>query len=151
MPGGGFVTTFNDITAFKRTETALKQVNEELEARVSERTAALSRANKDLRAENHQRAIAQQQPLQARREAERANLSKTRFLAAASHDLLQPLNAARLFAASAPERDADGMRHSLANIQSSLEAAQALLSPLLDISNIHAGSWYAPPAPFALG
>src|SRR5699024_16205 len=86
MPGGGFVTTYNDITAFKHTEAALKQVNEELEARVFERTAAMTRANEDLRVENSERAIAQQQALQARREAERANSSKTRFLAAASHD-----------------------------------------------------------------
>src|SRR5699024_8099199 len=150
MPGGGFVTTYNDITAFKRTEAALKQVNEELEARVSERTAALSHANRELRAENSQRAIAQQQALQARREAERANLSKTRFLAAASHDLLQPLNAARLFAASTPEHDAENMRRSLGNIQASLGAAQALLNPLLDISKIDAGSWDARPKSFRI-
>src|SRR5699024_6106973 len=131
-PRGGFVTTYNDITELKRTEAALKQVNEELEARVTERTAALSHANEDLREENRQRAIAQQQALHARREAERANLSKTRFLAAASHDLLQPLNAARLFAASATDNDIADMRRSLGNIQSSLEAAQALLNPLLD-------------------
>src|SRR5699024_10546403 len=150
MPGGGFVTTYNAITALKRTEAALKQVNEELEARVSERTAALSHANSELRTENSQRAIAQQQALQARREAERANLSKTRFLAAASHDLLQPLNAARLFAASTPEHDAENMGRSLGNIQASLGAAQALLNPLLDISKIDAGSWHARPKSFRI-
>ncbi|MES1927703.1 Na+/proline symporter [Salinisphaera dokdonensis CL-ES53] len=150
MPGGGFVTTFNDITAFKRTEAALTRANEQLEGRVAERTAALSRANEGLRRENDQRAQAQQAAHEARREAERANLSKTRFLAAASHDLLQPLNAARLFAATA--RDGNGARQgeALTHIQTSLEAAQALLEPLLDISKIDAGAWDIDPAPFPL-
>ena len=43
----------------------------------------------------------------AKAEADEANLSKTRFLAAASHDILQPLNAARLYATSLVERDRD--------------------------------------------
>lgn len=141
MPGGGFVTTFNDITAFKKTEAALTRANEELEARVAERTAALSRANEGLRRENDQRAAAQRAAVDARREAERANQSKTRFLAAASHDLLQPLNAARLFAASAVEDDSAGRAQALTHIQASLESAQALLEPLLDISKFDAGAW----------
>jgi len=141
LPGGGFVTTYNDITEFKQTEAALTRANEQLEARVSERTAALSRANEGLRRENDQRAAAQRAAHDARREAERANLSKTRFLAAASHDLLQPLNAARLFAASASDADTPAKTKALGNIQASLEAAQALLEPLLDISKFDAGTW----------
>ena len=150
MPGGGFVTTFNDITAFKRTEAALTRANEQLEARVAERTAALSRANEGLRRENDQRAQAQRAAHEARREAERANLSKTRFLAAASHDLLQPLNAARLFAATARDGGGERQNEALTHIQTSLEAAQALLEPLLDISKIDAGAWDIDPAPFPL-
>ena len=141
MPGGGFVTTFNDITAFKRTEAALTRANEQLEARVAERTAALSRANEELRRENEQRTRAQQAAQHAYREAERANLSKTRFLAAASHDLLQPLNAARLFAATARDPGNTRQTDALGHIQVSLEAAQDLLEPLLDISKIDAGAW----------
>lgn len=76
MPGGGFVATYTDVTAFRRTEAALKQGNETLEQRVQERTASLD---------------------QARREAERANEAKGRFLTAVGHDLLQPLHAAQLF------------------------------------------------------
>lgn len=141
MPGGGFVTTFNDITAFKHTEAALTRANEQLEARVAERTAALSRVNEDLRRENEQRTRAQQATQKAHQEAERANLSKTRFLAAASHDLLQPLNAARLFAATAGDGGHARQAEALGHIQVSLEAAQNLLEPLLDISKIDAGAW----------
>lgn len=141
IPGGGFVTTFNDITDFKRNEAALTRMNQELEARVARRTAELSRANEGLRSENRQRAEAEHVALEARREAERANLSKTRFLAAASHDLLQPLNAARLFAAGAERGNVDAQASALEHIQTSLEAAQALLEPLLDISKIDAGAW----------
>jgi PAS domain S-box-containing protein len=82
-PGGGYVTTYTDVTAYKNAEQALIEINETLEQRVEQRTAELSEA---LVATAH-----------ARRAAEMANVSKTRFLAAASHDLLQPLNAARLF------------------------------------------------------
>lgn len=141
MPGGGFVTTFNDITAFKQTEAALTRANEQLEGRVTERTAALRRANEGLRRENDQRTRAQQTAQEARQDAERANLSKTRFLAAASHDLLQPLNAARLFAATARDGDNRQRGEALDHIQASLEAAQNLLEPLLDISKIDAGAW----------
>ena len=150
MPGGGFVTTFNDITAFKTTESALTRANELLEARVAARTVELSRANEGLRAENDQRATAEAAALDARHEAERANQSKTRFLAAASHDLLQPINAARLFAASAQDAADTRKREVLGQIQASLNAAQALLEPLLDISKIDANAWDINERVFAL-
>ena len=86
MPGGGFVMSFTDITEFREAERALKAANEGLEQRVAERTHELSQLNKALTA--------------ATGVAEAANASKTRFLAAVSHDLMQPLNAARLFSAA---------------------------------------------------
>lgn len=73
MPGGGFVMSFSDITAYREAERALKDANEGLEQRVSERTQELSKLNKALSA--------------AKSTAEAANQSKTRFLAAVSHDL----------------------------------------------------------------
>src|SRR5690606_27394583 len=76
MPGGGFVATFTDVTAFRHAEAGLLQANETLEHRVAERTADLQIAT---------------------REAERANDAKSRFLAAIGHDLMQPLHAAQLF------------------------------------------------------
>lgn len=127
LPGGGYLMTFADITEYKHAEQALREANETLEQRVSERTRELSRA---VQAEAH-----------AKREAEAANLSKTRFLAAASHDLLQPLNAARLFTSalrSHPPQDEETGRLS-ERIDSSLRAAEDLLDGLLDVSRLDAG------------
>ena len=89
LPDGGIVTTYTDVTQTVQTEEALEAANELLEQRVDERTAELQRLNAEL--------------ARAKTVAEEANLSKTRFLAAASHDILQPLNAARLYASSLTE------------------------------------------------
>ncbi len=128
MPDGGFVTTFTDVTDYKRAETALIQAKGELELRVTERTGELRAALEAQRA--------------AKQEAESANLSKTRFLAAASHDLLQPLNAARLFtAALGTQGDLPPASAELAQrIESALRAAEDLLDGLLDVSRLDAGS-----------
>jgi Na+/proline symporter/signal transduction histidine kinase len=127
LPGGGYLMTFADITEYKRTEQALREANETLEERVAERTRALSRA---LDAE-----------ARAKDAAQTANLSKTRFLAAASHDLLQPLNAARLFTSALrahPFEDAEIGRLS-ERIDTSLRAGEELLDGLLDISRLDTG------------
>jgi len=119
MPGGGFVATFTDVTDFRRSEAELKVVAETLEQRVADRTAELARA---------------------KAEAERANRAKTRFLAAVSHDLAQPLNAAHLFVhALTPQLTLAPHRQALANIDGALGSAEALLSGLLDISRLDAG------------
>ncbi|MGE7137674.1 hybrid sensor histidine kinase/response regulator [Luteibacter sp. NPDC031894] len=138
LPGGGFVTTFTDVTAYKSVEQALIDANETLEQRVEDRTAELSEALSAT-------AI-------ARREAEAANASKTRFLAAASHDLLQPLNAARLFTSALRQHPGlDGEVAKLAErIDASFRAAEDLLDALLDVSRLDAGSYRPEVAPFAL-
>ncbi|MDY6815085.1 MAG: PAS domain-containing hybrid sensor histidine kinase/response regulator [Pseudomonadota bacterium] len=127
MPGGGYVTTFQDITAMRRTEQALKETNIYLEQRVKERTQELQVIN--------------EQMLKAKSVAEQANQSKTRFLASASHDLLQPLNAARLFtSAVAGKANEDETRELVEHIDSSLGAAEEIISTLLDISKLDAGA-----------
>lgn len=138
LPGGGFVTTFTDVTAYKTVEQALIDANETLEQRVDVRTAELSEA---LAA-----------TATARRDAEAANASKTRFLAAASHDLLQPLNAARLFTSALRQHpgldtEAAGLAE---RIDASFRAAEDLLDALLDVSRLDAGSYRPEVAPFAL-
>ena len=90
MPDGGLVTTFTDITPSVKAAEALERANATLERRVRERTGELTRLNAELE--------------RAKAEADDANVSKTRFIAAASHDILQPLNAARLYVTSLIER-----------------------------------------------
>ena len=94
MPDGGIVTTATDITPSVVAAEALERANATLEMRVRERTTELTRLNAELG--------------RAKADAEEANVSKTRFLAAASHDILQPLNAARLYVTSLLERQGQG-------------------------------------------
>lgn len=130
MPGGGFVTSYFDVTAYKRAQRQLQEVNETLESRVAERTRELTLLNAAL--------------AEAGAGAERANEAKTRFLAAASHDLAQPLNAARLFISSL-ERHAlpQPTAALIGQVENSLSAAESLLSSLLDISRLDAGAQQA--------
>ena len=138
LPGGGYVTTYTDVTAYKHAEQALIEANETLEQRVEQRTAELSEA---LVATAH-----------ARRAAEAANISKTRFLAAASHDLLQPLNAARLFTSALRQHPGLDAEASLLaeRIDASFRAAEDLLDGLLDTSRLDAGSYRPEVGGFAL-
>lgn len=131
MPGGEFVVSFTDVTAERRAIAALKQANETLEARVAARTLELG---------------------DALARAERANASRARFVAAASHDLLQPLSAARLFLASMrdgslPARAAEA----LGKAESALDSVEDLLEALLDISRLESGRLEPRVEPVALG
>lgn len=79
--------------------------------------------------------------LKAQREAERANLSKSQFLAAASHDLRQPLHAqAMLVGALDAARDMATVRHIAGTLERSGQALHEILDVLLDISKIDAGA-----------
>jgi Na+/proline symporter/signal transduction histidine kinase/CheY-like chemotaxis protein len=127
MPDGGLATTLTDITPSVEAAEALERANETLERRVRERTEELTRLNAAL--------------ARAKAEAEQANISKTHFLAAASHDILQPLNAARLYATSLIERNGGGEDSGLiANLDASLESVEEILGALLDISRLDAGA-----------
>ncbi|MBM3391353.1 MAG: hybrid sensor histidine kinase/response regulator [Betaproteobacteria bacterium] len=78
---------------------------------------------------------------QARNTAEMASRAKTRFFAAASHDLRQPLHAMGLFAAALADRAHDPeIRHLVGNINASVDALESLFNELLDISKIDAGA-----------
>ena len=76
----------------------------------------------------------------AKENAELANLSKTRFLAAASHDVLQPLNAAHLSVSALAEvQTSDEGSKLVRQVERSLETMEDLLRTLLDISKLDAG------------
>jgi Na+/proline symporter/signal transduction histidine kinase/CheY-like chemotaxis protein len=127
MPQGGIVTSMTDITDRVAAAEALERSRAELEHRVQTRTAELTKLNAALS--------------EAKARADEANLDKTRFLAAASHDILQPLNAARLYATSLVERDHGGEAGRLsANIDAALTAVEDILNTLLDISRLDTGA-----------
>lgn len=137
----GYFTLYQDITERRIAEIALQETNENLEQRVRERTHTLSVVNKELRKENTVRALIEDELRQAKADAEAANLGKTRFLAAASHDLLQPLNAARLFtSALAQQRHTPETEQLVDNLDGSLKAAEGLITTILDISKLDAGA-----------
>ncbi|TDT77365.1 signal transduction histidine kinase [Litoreibacter halocynthiae] len=119
MPDGGFVISFTDVTAERETARALYEMNEFLERRVQDRTQELG---------------------VALAEAERANASKSRFVAAASHDLLQPLSAAKLFISSLPDKvENPEALEVIAKTETALMGAEQIIEALLDISKLDAG------------
>jgi signal transduction histidine kinase len=118
MPGGGYVMCFTDVTAEAEAREAVEAARLTLERRVEDRTRQLTSANAALAA---------------------ATAEKTRFLAAASHDLLQPLHAARLLCAAADRQVEDGVRPVIGNIARAIEAADETLRTLLDISKLDSG------------
>jgi len=137
MPGGGFVATFTDVTAFREAERGLIRANETLEQRVAERTALLE---------------------SAKQEAEHANDAKSRFLAAIGHDLLQPLHAAQLFVDSLSQQlsgtaaaaAAPPPRETLRQLGGALDSTTDLLTGLLDMSRLEAGGLVPAPRDFPL-
>jgi two-component system, sensor histidine kinase len=89
--------------------------------------------------------------LAARTAAETANRAKSQFLAAASHDLRQPLHAMGLFAAALAIRAKDpDVKPLVASIRASVEALEALFAQLLDLSQLEAGALQPAPEAFLL-
>lgn len=142
-PGGrvvGFFSLIQDITERRRAQHMLEAAKEDLERRVYERTASLQELNTALVREVEERRRIARELRAAKVEAELANASKTQFLADASHDLLQPLNTARLFIASIqgrklPRRTADY----ITKIDRALVNIEDILNILLDISKLESG------------
>ncbi|MFC3149424.1 PAS-domain containing protein [Litoribrevibacter euphylliae] len=148
LPDGGFVMSFTDITTFRQAEQALVNANEALEERVQERTDELRQLNRQL--------------IQMTQKAEQTSASKSRFIAAVSHDLMQPMNAARLFTSAlmddlhrnttASDQQQGSNQHDRSNqqrsnqqelsasIDQSLRSAEDMLTDLLDISRLESGT-----------
>ncbi len=140
IPGGGYVITYQDVTEQRRTAEALKNAYKHMEKRVYERTGELTDLNHKLRIEIEERAQAERDLMTAKREAEDANISKTKFITAASHDLLQPLNAARLFATALMDHNLpENVTQLVKSLSYSLNDVESLLGTLVDISKLEAG------------
>jgi len=126
LPGGGFVTTYSDVSAFIDTQQQLEQSNQLLEQRVTERTQALQQLNAQLQ--------------QAQQKIEANTQAKTRFFAAASHDLMQPFNASALFASLLRDKLTEPEQQQLSqNLISSLNSAEELLAAILELTKLDSG------------
>ncbi|WP_348638934.1 PAS-domain containing protein [Lacimicrobium sp. SS2-24] len=137
LPTGGFVTSFTDITEHVEIQKALEDANIDLEKRIDHRTRQIREINQELK--------------QAKHQAEEANRSKTRFLALASHDILQPLNAARLYLSALNEEELSEHNLQIANkLGASLNASEQLISTLLEIAKLEQGALSPTLSHFAL-
>ncbi|QFT59955.1 Sensory/regulatory protein RpfC [Sulfitobacter sp. THAF37] len=118
MPDRGFVISFTDVSAERAAARALSEMNEMLERRVQSRTRELGIALS---------------------EAERANASKSRFVAAASHDLLQPLSAAKLFVSALSDQVMSTDQRGIVEMaETALASVEQIIEALLDISRLDA-------------
>jgi Na+/proline symporter/signal transduction histidine kinase len=137
LPGGGFVTTYSDVSSFIEVQQELEQSNNTLELRVLSRTSELELLN--------------QQLAKAKQQLEEQTTSKNRFFAAASHDLLQPFNAAALFCGLIREQATDDNVRALSkNLAASLNSAEELLASILELTKLDSGVVRAQPGPVAL-
>ncbi len=131
MPDKGFLFSFTDVTAERRAVEDMARAKETLEARVVERTLDLEDA------------LAQ---------AERANASRSRFVAAASHDLLQPLSAAKLFLSSVSGSEVPPqVAEVVGKAQNALHSVEGILAALLDISRLESGKAAVSVVPVRMG
>ena len=151
LPDGGFVTCFSDITTHIETQNALEEVNIDLENRIEARTLEIRSINEDLEAQIEKRIETEKQLNQAKLEAEKANDSKTRFLALASHDILQPLNAARLYLAAVDQTELSNSNLStMEKLGDSLDSTVHLMSGLLEIAKLEQGAMTPTPRHFPI-
>ncbi|MDO8862649.1 ATP-binding protein [Haliea sp. E1-2-M8] len=127
------------------------QVASNLEKTVADRTTELRRLNERMEHELDLRRSFENALLRAKEQAEEATASRTRFVAAASHDLRQPLNAAMLYLETIR---GDGLppadRDSLQGVALALETLNRLLGALLDISRLDSGGLHPEPRHFSL-
>lgn len=130
LPDDGFIVSVMDVTAETQAAALLEQ-------RVQERTAELMEANRLLQIHADEQRKIEAALRQAKEAAEAAHTSKTRFLAAASHDLLQPINAAKLYLSMLTEQVGEpGANEVVSRLNRSFTSIESLLQALLDISRL---------------
>jgi Na+/proline symporter/CheY-like chemotaxis protein len=135
---GEYVTSFSDVTEARLAARTLARINEELEDRVSTRTRQLTDTNAALG--------------KAKELAERVMAAQDRFIGAASHDLMQPMHAARLYLGAALGTGTSGKaRELVTSADHSIEAADRLLKALLNLSRVEVGGIEPEIVPVDLG
>jgi signal transduction histidine kinase/Na+/proline symporter/CheY-like chemotaxis protein len=122
LPNGGYVTTYTDISEFIDAQEKLEKTKLYLEERVRQRTNEL---------------------LKAEQEAVEANLIKSKFVAQASHDILQPLNAARLYSSllleQAKKQGVDNVE-TIEYLNEAIESSESIIGTFLEISKLDTGA-----------
>jgi Na+/proline symporter/signal transduction histidine kinase/ActR/RegA family two-component response regulator len=136
LENGGYVTTYTDISDYDNMLTQLENNKQQLEQRVKNRTAELQHVNDSLLRENELRGRVES-------ELKSVNESKNHFMAAASHDLLQPINAARLFTSSLLQMTkTEGnakLKQTVDQLDDALLQSEHLINSLRDISRLRSG------------
>lgn len=141
LPEGGFVTSFTDVTEHIESQHALKEANIDLQNRVQARSDEVKSVNQELIQEINRRAKAELELIKAKAEAEKANHTKTEFLALASHDILQPLNAARLYLGALEAEPLESSTQSILDkLNDSVQSTETLISTLLEIARFDQGA-----------
>ncbi len=145
LPDGGCIVNVMDVTV-------QSQTTQDLENRVQARTQELTDVNTVLRRQYAEQARVEEDLRLAKAEVEAAMGSKTRFFAAASHDLLQPINAAKLLISSLGDMAKDGaMADTVRRLGGSFQSMETLLHALLDISRLESVDMTLVASDFALG
>jgi signal transduction histidine kinase len=145
LPDGGMLLELKDVTLETR-------ATEMLENRVAERTAELTRANQRLTEQYEEKERVEEELRLAKERAEAAVSSKTRFLAAASHDLLQPINAAKLLIATLLDSVAQTrFAPTVERLEGAFTSIEQLLHSLLDISRLESSDKALTPSDVCLG
>ena len=130
LPNGGYVTTYDDITEFIQVQQRLEEANATLEQRVLDRTRVIEEVNVRLR--------------DAKQLADEASASKTKFLALASHDIMQPLNAASLYASTLLDDATTSSRTDkevavIHKLKMAIDNTESIIATLLEMSKIDNG------------
>jgi Na+/proline symporter/signal transduction histidine kinase len=142
LPNGGYVTTYDDITEFIKVQKGLEEANTTLEQRVNERTQMIEEVNASLLKEILRRGEIELALREAKKVADDANASKTKFLALASHDIMQPLNAASLYASALLDDEVvnNEKEHTIVQkLKSAIQNTESIIATLLEISKVDHG------------
>jgi PAS domain S-box-containing protein len=129
-----------DITERKKSEQEIRELNENLELKITQRTEQLAETNISLVKEIEDRKKAEDEIMKARLESERANMAKSEFLSRMSHELRTPMNSILGFAQLLEMGDLNpGQKKGVNHIKRSGKHLLDLINEVLDISRIEAG------------